>query len=1001
MAYYHLTIKTDTKPDGSKISATEKAAYNDREGKYKNIDEERMKEHDIFQETIFSSNPIENFPIQEEMLYESPFGSIKRIPSGEIKVSKNASVETVAIALTLAQNLYNGDIEIDGTDKFLSRCLHTSADLELNINFKNQQFNEKMEQLKEEKNYVRRNLVAGPTRRTRERQLKRRSARRRSSLSRELVLHSSEYPGELFTRQTDNLPNVSERDVDVLGNESQMLVQRDRRVHVRKSRQQEAVHPPVRWSLSRARRNRIEDSAKQILNNIEENADKVFASSHLQYINREAAFQKRGGIIGGGHQLPSWANNNPKTFFEAADKYAPVNDERYKEIEFALPNELTFDQQQQLIDKFLELHLKDHYYAYAIHNKVGTLDATGQEHPHVHIMFSTKLIDEQERKQERPPELFFKKNNFRYPERGGPKKDTNWYGKNRRAHLCRVREDYARLQNEALQEAGIPLRVDHRSKKVQHKEALEQGFTTLAKLLEVFPEKYINMTDLLNQDSDDFKEKQKYRNYKLDYVKKLQSADHLERIIMEENVQNRINSARDNFTEIVSSDDDSDDSGAGEITRLKKHIIELLDQEVDLHGLVIKEADAIVQAQIAFMNPEERARFAAYRNLKEEKRSWLQFKKGLKKPPAYQLNDLAIYEKLIEEVDSAIAEINKKIDAAEKEKTLRDALIRLSNSAMEQKVMNAKLTILNENKLIRDKYYKLCDEIDKAMSELQEHLDKYEDAKRNESYEKDYNGDDLLKALYKERKILKNRLKKLEISLGKQEKKVFSLERAEAMAKDVFVRGEFKKLRQELRELKKREGYYAADIKKLEDLRSQIGPNPTSEQISAIQKEETRLAQMKNEIDATRTRLQNKQDELNRRCSEPKAVEKIADITKGILNKNQPEKKRRDLLVRRVSETNNKIKEIDKQIADLKKSLKAEHPETRFRVGHPKYNPEVPLPKQTAPSIISNALLGDDYCASFVYRKEGGKEDWQRDWEYMTEADKDEARLRRAYSDDY
>lgn len=994
MAYYHLRIKTDVKPDGSKISATEKMAYNNREGKYENIDEERMAAHDIFQETIYSKSPIENFPQKEEMLYESPFGSIKRNPTGEIKVSRGASIETVAIALTLAENLYKGDIEIEGSDQFKARCLHTAADLELNTNFKNQEYQKTVNQLKEEKDYVRRNLVQGQSRRARERQLKQRLIRKRSSFSRQLVLHAPERSGELFTRQESNLSNLSERDVDVLGRKSQMLVQGNRRVHLRNESKQEAVHPSVRWSLSRSRRNRIEESAKEILENIETNADKVYASSHLQYINREAAFKKRGGCVATGHKLPTWAGDDPKVFFMAADKYAPKNDERYKEIEFALPNELTLEQQKAIVEKFLDLHMKDHYYAYAIHNKVGTLDSTGQEHPHVHIMFNTKLIDEQERKQERPPELFFKKYNRWYPEKGGPKKEERWNDKDRAKHLCRVREDYAIITNEALREAGIPIRIDHRSKKVQHKEALEQGFATLAKLLEIMPEKYINMTDMLNQDSKEFQEKQKYRDYKNTYIKRLLAADHLERLIEEEKNRERVNTARSDFTEIVSSTESDDNEDPSELKDLKLRVIQLLDQEVNLHGLVLREAEAIEQAQISLMTPQEKKLFAAYRKLKEDKRSWLQFKKGLKKPPAFQLQELATYEKLVQEVDNAIETLNKKILGAEKEQVLRDALIRLSSQAMEKKVMMAKIKLMNDNKPTRDKYYKLCDEIDAAMNDLQTYIDNFEDQKRKESYEKDYNGDDLLKALYKEQKILISRLKKLEIALARQEKKVFSLERAEAMAKDVFVKGEFKKLRKELRDLKKREGYYAEDMKKLEQLRA-------SGDMAAVQKEEARLAQIRSELDSTKQNLESRRIDLERRCSDPKAIEKIADITKGIMNKNQPEKNRRDLLAKKVEECQGKLNEVKKEIADLKKVLKDEKAQTRFKVAKPANHPEMQLPQQTGPSIIVNALLGDQYCAGFVYRKESDEGEWTKNWEDLSEMEKDEIKHRQLFSDHY
>ena len=67
------------------------------------------------------------------------------------------------------------------------------------------------------------------------------------------------------------------------------------------------------------------------------------------------------------------------------------------EIEFALPNELkTVEQYRQIIDNFIEKHLANHYYAYAIHEKIGMLSEE-QRHPHVHIMFSERLIDDVEK----------------------------------------------------------------------------------------------------------------------------------------------------------------------------------------------------------------------------------------------------------------------------------------------------------------------------------------------------------------------------------------------------------------------------------------------------------------------------------------------------------------------------------------------------------------------------------------------------------------------------
>ena len=53
------------------------------------------------------------------------------------------------------------------------------------------------------------------------------------------------------------------------------------------------------------------------------------------------------------------AKNDPKKFFQAADRYEGKGNRRYREIEFALPNELkTVEQYRQIIDAFIEKHLK-------------------------------------------------------------------------------------------------------------------------------------------------------------------------------------------------------------------------------------------------------------------------------------------------------------------------------------------------------------------------------------------------------------------------------------------------------------------------------------------------------------------------------------------------------------------------------------------------------------------------------------------------------------------
>ena len=113
---------------------------------------------------------------------------------------------------------------------------------------------------------------------------------------------------------------------------------------------------------------------------------KVSAKSHADYINREGAQGEKVDCVYKGSQLPKWAKGSPQRFFDAATRYEDKGNRRYKEIELSLPNELTLEQNREIVDKFIANHVSNHYYAYAIHEKTGEL--SGESTPHVHIMFS-------------------------------------------------------------------------------------------------------------------------------------------------------------------------------------------------------------------------------------------------------------------------------------------------------------------------------------------------------------------------------------------------------------------------------------------------------------------------------------------------------------------------------------------------------------------------------------------------------------------------------------
>ena len=81
--------------------------------------------------------------------------------------------------------------------------------------------------------------------------------------------------------------------------------------------------------------------------------------AHALYVQRLAGYGRCSAVgetvaILESGNMPSWADEDPARFFEAADQYERANGSSYREMEIALPQELSIDQQQALIREFLE-----------------------------------------------------------------------------------------------------------------------------------------------------------------------------------------------------------------------------------------------------------------------------------------------------------------------------------------------------------------------------------------------------------------------------------------------------------------------------------------------------------------------------------------------------------------------------------------------------------------------------------------------------------------------
>lgn len=192
------------------------------------------------------------------------------------------------------------------------------------------------------------------------------------------------------------------------------------------------------------------------------------AGPHAAYIAREDQYQRR---LETGERLeakeagnmPAWAKDSPQEFWKAADAFERANGTTYREMEIALPRELSPPERAELVREWVGQEIgSKHAYQWAIHNPTAADD---QEQPHVHLMFSERQIDGIDR----DPDQYFKRYNAKNPEKGGARKG---YGDNagktltakeRAEDLKVIRSRWEAMCNKHLERAGHGQRIDMRS----------------------------------------------------------------------------------------------------------------------------------------------------------------------------------------------------------------------------------------------------------------------------------------------------------------------------------------------------------------------------------------------------------------------------------------------------------------------------------------------------------------------------------------------------------
>ena len=717
--------------------------------------------------------------------------------------------------------------------------------------------------------------------------------------------------------------------------------------------------------------------------------------SHADYINREGAQSDCTDCVFKGSHLPKWAKGSPQKFFSAATRYEDKGNRRYKEIELSLPNELTLEQNREIVDRFIANHLSNHYYAYAIHEKKGEL--SGERTPHVHIMFSERLIDDVERISERPAYKYFCRAakplrdeqvaSFERRRQHGAPKDKKWHDKN---YLYEIRADFARIQNDVLAKYGFSIRVDHRTLKAQQIEAEKNGDEFLAKLYKRVPEEHIGVI-AAHKESASANEVKKYREVIHHKQHSLFQVDINQKATVEGETQFLVNRAEFASHALMNSQ-------AYRSANLNDKSLRLLNQEI-VDGLTrIRELkrDLVGGLRARHRAQKEYLSTADYQFIRDYE-SKINQRVYLER----FLRRLALSSWQYPDNERALRYIERRIK--EKHSKLHTYLVQQNPHywAIQEKLQNPYQRknielvihgILQNDLKILAELKKTSEDVLQKVAAMRNRIELHETFKMtftlSEIRDNIRNQYLSLKKQYEDAVDIKNCL------MLKQVSPLNALLRA----KNIFVHGGFDKLqslqesyRETLAQFERDKSEFLHWEQSFND-KNWISCGDKLREQYYITKKKIHLENTERKLSATKIRLDTEFARLDNLCQTEEAKEKIAFLAANLLFKNLNIAQEYETAKKLVVDLSEKLQVAEKRFHALNDNYSSMKQNRLYRVIQPVNHSAktTSLKENELIAIIADALMGEPYAVQLVARFDDHALEMEKDWELMSELDKDE-----------
>lgn len=239
-------------------------------------------------------------------------------------------------------------------------------------------------------------------------------------------------------------------------------------------------------------------------------------------------------LFGQNVNMPDFASEDPKLFWESCENYERANANTFRTIDFSLPTELSDEENIELAAKFAEELFGDKFvYSMAVHSKPSRVQSI--QNIHCHIMFSERKLDGIERDSKE----FFKRFNRKNPHLGGCEKTDEWTAYSK---LYYIRQTWERIANEKLQEKGLE-KISCRSLYAQRLDSLLEENYLKAELLDRPP---IHLEKSYIDFCPDSNDKEKALEF-FNYAKKIKEIKEKEFKLKCENFEEENSKARDRF----------------------------------------------------------------------------------------------------------------------------------------------------------------------------------------------------------------------------------------------------------------------------------------------------------------------------------------------------------------------------------------------------------------------------------------------------------------------